>query len=79
MMSEFFHMGGYGGYVWPTYGIAALVLVVLLLATLRGLKKSEKTLDSLQQGRRRQRGAGRESASGTVAASPSQQEARGDS
>lgn len=26
--SEFLHMGGYGFYVWTSYGITALVLVV---------------------------------------------------
>ncbi|RMG28850.1 MAG: heme exporter protein CcmD [Gammaproteobacteria bacterium] len=25
-LSEFLHMGGYAPYVWPSYGIAALVL-----------------------------------------------------
>ena len=25
-MSEFFHMGGYAMFVWPSYGLAALVL-----------------------------------------------------
>ena len=26
-MSEFFHMGGYGFYVWTSYGIFAVVLI----------------------------------------------------
>ncbi|MDH5391599.1 MAG: heme exporter protein CcmD [Gammaproteobacteria bacterium] len=26
-MKEFFHMGGYGFYVWLSYGIAAVVLI----------------------------------------------------
>ncbi|MFV2031060.1 MAG: heme exporter protein CcmD, partial [Gammaproteobacteria bacterium] len=25
-MSEFFNMGGYAIYVWPSYGLAAIVL-----------------------------------------------------
>ncbi len=25
-MAEFFHMGGYAQFVWPSYGIAVLVL-----------------------------------------------------
>ncbi len=25
-MSEFFNMGGYAMYVWPSYGLAALIL-----------------------------------------------------
>ena len=27
-MTEFFHMGGYAFYVWSSYGITALVLVL---------------------------------------------------
>ena len=30
-MSEFLHMGGYAFYVWMSYGIALLVLVVNLV------------------------------------------------
>ncbi len=26
-MTEFFHMGGYAAYVWPAFGIVALVLI----------------------------------------------------
>ncbi|MHA1113935.1 MAG: heme exporter protein CcmD [Alphaproteobacteria bacterium] len=39
--TDFLAMGGYGAYVWPVYGIAALVLIVLLAATLRGLRARE--------------------------------------
>jgi len=34
-MNEFLSMGGYGGYVWPSYGIAIGVLAALALATWR--------------------------------------------
>jgi heme exporter protein CcmD len=27
-VQEFFRMGGYGGFVWPAYGLTALVLVL---------------------------------------------------
>ncbi|MDH3693166.1 MAG: heme exporter protein CcmD [Gammaproteobacteria bacterium] len=27
-MAEFFHMGGYAFYVWMSYGLAALILVL---------------------------------------------------
>jgi heme exporter protein D len=40
-MIQFIEMGGYGAFVWPAYGLAALVLVGLLLATLRGLRAKE--------------------------------------
>ena len=37
-MSEFLAMGGYGAFVWPSYGLTAVIMVVLLIASLRGLK-----------------------------------------
>ena len=33
-MTEFLHMGGYGGYVWSAYGITAAVLIISLLLPL---------------------------------------------
>ena len=33
-MSEFFHMGGYAFYVWTSYGLALLVLLVNFLIPL---------------------------------------------
>jgi len=40
-LSDFLAMGGYAAFVWPVYGIAALVLVALLINTLRGLRARE--------------------------------------
>ena len=34
-MAEFFHMDGYGGYVWTAYGISALVIGALVVAIWR--------------------------------------------
>jgi heme exporter protein D len=31
-MSEFFEMGGYAAYVWPSYGLALIVLIANLVA-----------------------------------------------
>jgi heme exporter protein D len=38
-MKEFFHMGGYGFYVWTSYGIALLVLLANLLSPILLKKK----------------------------------------
>ena len=38
-MNEFFAMGGYSFYVWGSYGVAALVIVIEILA-LKGRRKS---------------------------------------
>ncbi|QLH38752.1 MAG: heme exporter protein CcmD [Defluviicoccus sp.] len=45
----FVEMGGYAGYIWPAYGLSALVLIVLLLASLRGLRSREAALHDLQR------------------------------
>ncbi|WP_033067806.1 heme exporter protein CcmD [Thalassospira australica] len=47
-MSEFFSMGGYGSYIWASYGITALAMIVLLIATLRGLHSSRIERDQLE-------------------------------
>ena len=37
-LQEFLTMGGYAAYVWPAYGLAALVLVVNAVQPVRRLK-----------------------------------------
>ena len=54
----FFEMGGYGIYVWPAFGVAAIVLIGLLLASLRSLHGNEETLEGLQGERRRRAAVG---------------------
>ncbi|MBI3446944.1 MAG: heme exporter protein CcmD [Magnetospirillum sp.] len=49
------HMGGYGGYIWPAYGISVVVLLLVLLASLAAARKNEAELDVLQQARRGRR------------------------
>jgi heme exporter protein D len=50
-MAEFFSMGGYAAYVWPAYGIAAVILVAMLIVSLRGLRRHEALLKTLQTSR----------------------------
>ncbi len=47
-LESFFHMGGYGGYVWPSYRLVLLVLVGIYIATARFLKKNEAALIALE-------------------------------
>jgi len=42
--SEFFAMGGYGLYVWGSYGMAAVVLVFNVLAARRREKNVRREL-----------------------------------
>ncbi len=44
----FFNMGGYAGFVWPSYGVTAIVLVVLLVSSRKFLKSQEAILASLR-------------------------------
>ncbi len=43
-LQNFFAMGGYGGFVWPAFGISALVLGWLLVSSLRRLRGLERAL-----------------------------------
>ena len=53
-MNAFFHMGGYGEFVWPAYAIAALIMFLLWVISLRAQRTSRDELAALNlQGRRR--------------------------
>jgi len=56
---SFFEMGGYAAYVWPAFGVGAVVLIALLAISLLSLKSREKALRRLEaeSGGRRGRGA----------------------
>lgn len=41
---EFFAMGGYGVYVWNSYGLAALILILNLYIPLRRRKSVRRLL-----------------------------------
>lgn len=45
---EFLEMGGYAGFVWPSYIAVALVLIVLMYLSIRSLKAAEADLQSLE-------------------------------
>lgn len=44
-------MGGYGGYVWPAFGVTFLVLGILLAASWRSLRRREAALEALRAAR----------------------------
>ena len=55
-------MGGYGGFVWPAFGLTAAVLLAFLIESLRRLKTAERALARLEAqvpSRRERRGAKR--------------------
>lgn len=47
-ISEFLDMGGYAGFIWPSYAVVIGVLAVLLWLSLRGLKAAETELARLE-------------------------------
>jgi heme exporter protein D len=51
-LTEFFHMGGYAFYVWTSYGVA---LLVLLLNVALPLRQRKKLLDNIARAARRAR------------------------
>ena len=54
-MFSFLEMGGYGAFVWPAYGIAAIVMIALLWASLRSGKRQRELMDVLTSERRTRR------------------------
>ncbi len=45
-MGEFWNMGGYAAFVWPVYGLAAIVMVVLIVNAVRRARRSEADLEA---------------------------------
>ncbi len=44
----FFEMGGYAGFVWPAFGLTAVVMVALVVSTLRQLAQNRRRLEMLE-------------------------------
>lgn len=43
-MNEFLAMGGYAKYVWPAFGVTAIVLILNLLAARRQVRRTRERL-----------------------------------
>lgn len=52
LLSHFLAMGGYAAYVWPAYGVAALILGGLTLVSVLEARSARRELDRLQDDRR---------------------------
>ena len=46
-MSEFFAMGGHGFYIWASYGVTALFMIVEVIAVMRSRRTVVKRLSRL--------------------------------
>ena len=51
-LATYFNMGGYAAFVWPGYGIAALAVIGMLVASLRTLRAREREFAAMRQNRR---------------------------
>ena len=59
-LGNYLSMGGYGPYIWPAYGVTALVLVAQLVDTVGRLRRRRAELAQLEAaGRRGSAAAGR--------------------
>ncbi len=66
-LGEFLAMGGHAAFVWPAYGVAAVVMVGLVVTSLRTARAAEAEVKVLEDGapaRRRAR-TGSETGPGT--------------
>lgn len=54
-MSEYFSMGGHAGFIWSSYGAAALILVGLLIASLREHRARRTEVEALEASSPRRR------------------------
>ncbi len=47
-MNEFFSMGGYGTYVWSSFGTAAVVLIWIAITSWRSVVANQRLLADLE-------------------------------
>lgn len=48
-MAEFLHMGGYGAYVWSSFAISAVVLILSVAMPMRENKKIRKRIKQMME------------------------------
>ena len=54
-IESFLSMGGYAAYVWPAYGVAVIVLAVLIVVSVRQLRANERESAAMEADRPRRR------------------------
>ena len=47
-ITKFFDMGGYAAFVWPSLGVAAFILTLMAIVSLRGLRSSQLALNKAE-------------------------------
>lgn len=51
-MAEFFYMGGYAAFVWPSYGLAAIVFAGVVWQSVADLRAQKRLVEKLEARRR---------------------------
>ena len=54
-MAEYFAMGGYAAFIWPSYGLTALALVGILWSSLAALRAAERRAAAFEAANPRRR------------------------
>ena len=57
-MAEFFYMGGYAAFVWPSYGLAALVFIGVIWQSLADYRSQKRLVEKLETRRRDRKSGG---------------------
>ena len=52
IVSEFLEMGGYGAFIWPAYGAAAILMMGVLILSWKSMRQREALVESLRAGRK---------------------------
>ena len=52
---EYLSMGGYAVFIWPAFGVTALIMVGLLFGSVRSLRRERQTLELMEAARPRRR------------------------
>ena len=47
-MTEFFSMGGHGGFIWSSWGIALVVLAILIGTSVKSMRNRERELARME-------------------------------
>jgi heme exporter protein D len=47
-VAEFFNMGGHGGFIWSSWGIAFVVLAILIGTSLKSMRNRERELARME-------------------------------
>ena len=48
-MAEYFHMGGYAGFVWTAYGVALVLMLGLVVVSLIQFRRARRLVEDFEK------------------------------